>query len=315
MKIFINLPLSEGDKQFLSKNLAGHELYFAFGQPNDLIKKEFRLSEVAFGMVESDWITKDITTKWIQLNSVGFDHLLSLDWGTLAAKIRVTNVAGLFSVPVAETTIAGLLSLYRGINQLSLLKENCQWVGAPMRQELSLLSGKQCLIVGGGSIGQTIGKFLKAFNCHVSFYDRYLPTAKYQSLKAFDEALPESDILVFCIPETPETKNLLDEDRIARLKRTCIVINVGRGGVIDEPALIHALSGKSIGGAVLDVTWKEPIPKDHPLWDCPNTMLTQHTGGGTHDESLRKAKVFVENFALYIAGDTLNYTVDFNRGY
>jgi len=315
MKIFIRLNIEDNDKEYLKHALTGHDVFFAYDHPEATHQKEFSEADVAFGVIEPTWITPAINTKWIQLNSVGFDQFLSLDWRKLSENITVTNVAGLFSVPVAETTMAGILALKRGIDRLSIFKEHKKWLGSEFRPELGLVNGNRVVMAGGGSIGQTIRKILEGFGCSVRTFDKYQPGVEIDTIEGFEEALPEADLLIICLPDTPETKHLLNKARIDMLSSSSIVANVGRGGVVDEPSLVDALNNHSIGGAVLDVTWQEPLPEDHPLWMCPNTIITQHTGGGTCDEQRRKIDVFLGNFRRYAQNEPLQFIVDFSRGY
>ena len=121
--------------------------------------------------------------------------------------------------------------------------------------------------------------------------------------------------MISCLPETEETIGILDRSRLSKLKRDALFVNVGRGSVVDENVLVDLLTNKKIGGCVLDVSGQEPLPADHPLWECPNTILTQHTGGGDENEVTGKVKLFLKNLERFNDGKELNHIVNINKGY
>jgi phosphoglycerate dehydrogenase-like enzyme len=128
-----------------------------------------------------------------------------------------------------------------------------------------------------------------------------------------NEFLAEPDYLVCVLPDTPETTRLLDEDRLRRLRPGCVLLNVGRGNLIDEQALAAALPRGGLAGAVLDVFEREPLPADSPLWDAPGLVLTAHVAA--HSRPADIARIFRANYNRYRAGQTLDHLVDFGRGY
>ncbi len=127
--------------------------------------------------------------------------------------------------------------------------------------------------------------------------------------------MAKADVVISSVPEAKGTIGVFDRARLALFKSSALFINVGRGSVVDEEALADALHNHEIGGAMVDVTMKEPIPETHPLWNAPNTILTQHSGGGTSDEIDRKIEVFSANLAHYRSGEPLEGIVDFERGF
>ncbi len=135
------------------------------------------------------------------------------------------------------------------------------------------------------------------------------------AIEALDRAIASADVVVGAAPDTPETRDVFNRRRIGLIRPDAILVNVGRGSLVDEEALAVALHAGRIGGAVLDVTREEPLSPDHALWSCPNLILTQHTGGGTADEIDRKIEWFAENLARYRRGEPLRGVVDLSRGY
>ena len=265
-------------------------------------------AQIVFGDVPPAWLTQTPTLRWIQLGSVGFDSYTQLDWRSLREQITVTNLTGFFAEPVAESALAGILALYRGIDALVLLKQKEQWQKDALRARSQVLQGAKVLLVGYGTINRRIADLLVPFECEVT------ALASDSTTDELDTALPGADIVVCAAPETPSTRGLFDVNRLARMKKDALFINLGRGSIIHEEALIDWVTNGG-GGAVLDVTEKEPLPADHPFWTCPRIMLLQHTGGGSVDEIDRKIDVFKENLLRFRAGEPLANIVDWNRGY
>lgn len=265
--------------------------------------------EVIFGNPPAACLSEAKSLRWLQLESVGFGEYTGLDWAHLGKRLKVTNLAGFFSDPVAETALSGLLALARGIDRLAVLKDAGTWVGDPLRSELRLLRNARIVMIGFGAINRRLAELLRPFGCEIKVFrgDMRLPD--------LDHALPDADIVVCCVPDTPGTRGLFNAARLGLLPRHSVVANLGRGSLVNEDALANALKSGAIAGAVLDVTKDEPLPPDHPFWTCPNTLLTQHTGGGTADELDRKIDVFLDNLARYRAGQTLQGIVDFEKGY
>jgi len=265
--------------------------------------------EIAFGNPPPTWLSAAGSLRWVQLESVGFGEYTSLDWAELGTNLTLTNLAGFFADPVAETALAGLLALGRGIDRLTRLKDRTEWEGDPLRTRLRLLAGAHVVMVGFGAINQRLAELLGPFRCRITTIRRDTP------VPTLDAALREADVVVCTAPDTVETRNLFDTGRLALLPSHAIFANLGRGSIVDEAALAKALTTGTIAGAVLDVTRDEPLPSFHPLWRSPNTLLTQHSGGGTTDELDRKIDVFLDNLSRYRRGEPLQSTVDFVRGY
>lgn len=264
---------------------------------------------VVFGNPEPDVVASNRELRWLQLESVGFGEYTALDWSRQGELVQVTNLAGFFADPVAETALAGLLALGRGIDRLAVLQRHAEWVGDPLREDLRLLKGAGVLLFGYGAINRRLGELLSPFGCGITHF------ASDWTVEALDVALRQADIVVATAPDTPKTRGLFDQTRLARMKPSTIFCNFGRGSLVDEAALANALQSGHLGGAVIDVTEDEPLPASHPLWQSPNTIVTQHSAGGTADELDRKIDNFLTNLARYRAGEPLGGLVDFAKGY
>ena len=264
---------------------------------------------IVFGNPDPAVVAANPGLSWLQLESVGFGEYADLDWTRPNGTVQVTNLAGFFADPVAETALAGILALGRGIDRLAVLRGDAEWVGDPLREDLRLLKGASVLLFGFGAINRRLAELLTPFGCNLSHVD------SKSTADALDAALPEADIVVATAPDTPATRGLFETARIAHMKHGALFCNFGRGSLVDETALAEALESRHLGGAVIDVTQDEPLPADHPFWRCPNTIVTQHSAGGTTDELDRKIDVFLDNFARYRAGEPLIGLVDFTKGY
>ena len=265
--------------------------------------------EIALGNPPPEALTEAEALKWVQLESVGFGEYADLDWPTLGPRLTLTNLAGFFADPVAETALAGLLSFARGIDRLARLQSSRTWEGDPIRTRLRLLKGARVVMLGYGAINRRLAELLVPFGCEVTALDSSATPADLDAL------LPTAEILVATVPDTPATRGLLSAERLDLLPRHAVLANLGRGSLIDEAALADALANGRLAGAVLDVTRDEPLPPDHRFWTCPNILLTQHSGGGTADELHRKIDTFLANLARYRAGQSLQGVVDMTRGY
>jgi len=297
MDIFAALDLTDAQRARLASACAPDRLHVAgtdLGE--ETVADSFLASEVVFGNVPGGWLPRSAALRWVQLESVGFGEYRALDWATLGERVVMTNLAGFFADPVAETALAGILALGRGIDRLARLQSDRQWQGDPLRAELRTLAGASVVLFGRGSINRRLAELLRPFACTILTFGG---DWREETLNA---ALRDADLVVSAVPETDATLNLFDGARLSLLKPTALFVNVGRGSAVDEEALAARLMDGRLGGAVLDVTRDEPLPAAHPLWACPNTILSQHPGGGTEDEIDRKIGHFAENLARYRAG-------------
>jgi len=265
--------------------------------------------DIAFGNPEPEEIVAAGSIRWVQLESVGFGEYIDLDWSTLNKRLKLTNLAGFFADPVAESALAGILALGRGVNRLVALQAAAEWAGDPIRADLRLLKGAHVVMLGYGAINRRLAEMLQPFGCMIT------PVGSDATPDELDTVLPTADVFVSAVPDTPATRNLMNAARLDLLPAKAVFVNLGRGSLVDESALVDALQQGWIAGAVLDVTIDEPLPRNHPFWSCPNIILTQHSGGGTADELDRKIDVFAENFTRYRRGEALLGVVDLNRGY
>jgi phosphoglycerate dehydrogenase-like enzyme len=259
--------------------------------------------------------------KWIHSTSAGVGQLAYPE--LCASQVIVTNASGVFSVPMAEHTIGLLLALAR--NLPDTVRQQDQKIWSQQRlwdkpQNLTELNGATLLIVGFGSIGREIAKRASALEMKVIGVTRTGQgdrafAQKIVSVETLDEVLPLADYVVVATPETSDTRNIFDDKRFAKMKRGARLINLGRGSVLDEAALVRAMESGQLGGAALDVTDTEPLPAESPLWTAPNLLLTPHTSAISNRLWQRETDLIVELLERWFAGRELFNLVDLSKGY
>lgn len=254
--------------------------------------------------------------KWIQLTSAGADRLLNS--GFIEGGVTVTTVSGLHATPIGEFILTVMLMWAKGAPQTLRAQLRHEWTRFAPRE----LYGKTVGIVGMGHIGAEAARLAKAFGCHVVATRR--SAASDGGHEAADVMLPptelhrlldESDFVAVCVPLTQETRGMIGEAELRAMKQSGFIINIARGPVIVEEALIRALREGWVAGAALDVFDQEPLPSDHPFWDMENVILTPHISGGTEIYNERAVAIFAANLRRYLDGAPLQNVVDVARGY
>ena len=293
MNIYIACELNNLEKKIIKNNLKKYNLYFSNLRFKKIADNNFLKCEIVFGNIPPDWVKQSSKIRWLQLESTGFAEYSEVKKNFLNKDVIITNLKSFFAHQVAQTVMAGIFSFYRGLDIFTLLKKEKKWIGDPIRAKLEILNDKDILFFGKGSINQEIAKYIKLFNCKYSFID------SNSNKSFFTKKLKKAEIVICALPGTTKTKMLFNEKMINSLSKKTILVNVGRGNLINEKHLIKKLKNNDIKGAILDVTAEEPLRKNNPLWSCPNLILTQHTGGGYKDEIMDKVKFFLDNFQRY----------------
>jgi D-2-hydroxyacid dehydrogenase (NADP+) len=264
---------------------------------------------VASGTWNNDLIPFAPRLKFIQSVSAGTDNF---DRAALQAHgVRLASAAGVNARAVAEHAMAMLLALTRQLHQGRDNQAKKFWRGMngdiPTRE--NEIGGKTMLIVGLGRIGSGIARRAKAFDVHVVAVRRDPQAGHEGADEVYATAeilkhLPRADVIVLACPLTPETENLISSAAFDVMKRTAILINVARGRVVDEAALLTALQASRIGAAGLDVTTVEPLPDTSPLWTMPNVLITPHTAGETQAYEERVIDLLLENLDRLWRGES-----------
>ena len=310
MNIFLCLSLTDVQRARLGQALPDDDIsYFPDPEEGAGARDAFTASEVVFGNPPAHWLNDDRLPSWIQLESVGFGEYLGVGQAAHPQFPRVTNLAGFFTEPVAQSILAGVLAHYRGLDRLQALQHTGKWVGEELRPQLRLLANAEVVMIGKGHINNRVAQLLSPFGCLITQFGRDFVEAD------LDSALRNSDVVICCAPHTPESQGLFDSPRFALLKPQALFLNFGRGSLIDEDALADALASGRLSGAVIDVTADEPLPPGHRFWTTPHLTLTQHTAGGFGNEVDGKIDLFLTNLAHYRGNEPLRNLVDFTRGY
>jgi phosphoglycerate dehydrogenase-like enzyme len=259
--------------------------------------------------------------KWVHSTAAGVAHLLYPEMRS--ANIALTNASGVHADSMAEHVIAMMIALARdfpGAMRAQLRRQWAQqeiWDGPARPRELA---GSVALLVGFGAVGRAVAERLKAFAVTVWAVTRSGSADPALAARVFrssqlDAALPGSDFVVLAAPETPETHHLVGKRQLALMKPSAFLINVARGSLVDEAALIPALQKRAIAGAGLDVTEQEPLPPSSPLWALENVLLTPHLSGASPHLWEREAELLLDNLERWFAGRPLRNRVDIERGY
>ena len=218
-------------------------------------------------------------------------------------RVLITRAGGVHVVPLAEFAMFGILSFTKGLPRLLADKAARRWDHYPVAE----LADATVLIVGLGAIGTEVARLAKAFGMRVIAVTRTGRTSspdvdEARPSRFLGDLLPVAHAVVLTLPLTEETKGMIDAGAIARMRVGAVLVDVGRGGVVDESALVDALSQGHLAGAALDVFATEPLPSDSPLWDLPNVLLSPHTAGLSVHENERIVELFAENLRRYLAG-------------
>jgi len=291
--------------------------------PNyDRLAEELPDSDIFVGYsLRAEQLKAGKKLKWIHSTAAGVAQLMYPELRD--SGIMVTNPSGIFSVPMAEHTMGLLLALARNFPDSVRAQDRARWAQQEIwdnPQHLSELNGKVLLIAGYGSIGREVAKRAKAFEMRVWGVTRSGEGDRIHAEKIFAasqlaEVLPGADYVLICAPETAETKHLIGAAEIARMKRGARLINVGRGSLLEEAALVQALESGALGGAALDVAQTEPLPPESPLWKAPNLFITPHTSGVSDRLWDRQAAILIDLLERWFDGRELFNRVDFARGY
>jgi phosphoglycerate dehydrogenase-like enzyme len=249
--------------------------------------------------------------KWLNSIYAGLDFLpmeVLIERGIL-----VTNGAGINAITIAEYVVMGMLTIAKGYREVVRAQERREWLrDSPGKRELA---GSKALLLGYGAIGRLIRPRLEAFEVEVTVVRR----SGGEGTLGPDEwraRLGEFDWVILALPATPETEGMIGASELAAMKSDAVIINIARGSVIDQPALVEALAEGRIGGAFLDVTTPEPLPAEHPLWSLPNAHITMHLSGRAQDKMfVRSAERFLENLDKYLRGEQPEPLFDPRRGY
>lgn len=288
--------------------------------PEDIarIKRQLAEADILFGhnTVPGEFLDAAPRLKWFQVINAGVERLAAE--GALSRGFAVTNASGLAAVPIAEWVMCMLLMLVKDIHRHVRAQAERKWDWGFTGD----LTGQTLGIVGMGAIGRETARLAAAFRMRVLATRRTIEGAMKDDYceevlpySQLDRLLTESDYLVLCVPLTPETRHMIGAAELAKMKPTSAILNIARGSVIDQEALIRALKEGTIAAAALDVTDPEPLPPESELWGLANVIITPHISGAVKGYGHRAAEIFLANLERWVKGEQLQQLVSAKRGY
>lgn len=267
------------------------EVLFTWGFPPDLLPLARRL-------------------RWVQVMGAGVDGFLDAPF---PPRVVLTRAEGVFGPWMAEYTLGWLLWTTQRMEAFRTAQRAHRWEPVPP----TLLHGKTLALLGLGSIGRAILRVARPFGMRVIGMNRSgrpVPgVERVYRRPALRELLGEADYVVLVLPLTPETRGLIGEAELRAMRAEAWLVNIGRGALVQDDALVRALQERWVAGAILDVFAEEPLPSDHPYWSLPNVVVTPHISGPSDPAQI--APLFNENLRRFLAGRPLRGRVDRDRGY
>lgn len=308
--------LSEEDKRRIESLAPDYCLLVT--KDEAIIREAWDEIEIAAADVGIERLLEMPNLRWYQQWGAGADWVMEhpeaedKDW-------VVTNASGVHAIPISEHIFALMLALARRIPEAVKAQGRHAWTRGGGLPPVSELAGKTLLLIGVGAIGERTASIAAAMDMHVIGVRRDPDkpaegVARMVGPEQLDAVLPEADFVVLTVPLTSETQHMIGRRQLALMKPNATIYNIGRGGTIDQDALIEALESGQIGGAGLDVTDPEPLPADSRLWDAPNVLITGHYSGSTPAYAERALGIFIDNLERYIQGQPLRNELDLSLG-
>ena len=312
MKVLVVVPTNEKHRAWLEAAAPDAEFIYK----ENPTREDVAQAEVILGNAAPSMISPEDKLQWLQTNSAGVDGYLD---GCLPENAVLTNATGAYGLAISEYMLAVWLELMKKLHTYRDVQHTGEW------KDLGPVTSaweSTVLVLGLGDIGGEFAKRAKALGAYVigvrrkgtdkpDYVDELILTEK------LDEYLPKADCVAITLPGTKETKGMFGAERLAKMKDGAILLNVGRGMIVDSDALVDALESGKLSGAGLDVTDPEPLPADHLLWKQENAVITPHVSGGFHLEEThnRIIRIMAENLRTFCAGKPLKNVVDFETGY
>lgn len=327
-RALVTIPTGERHRNLLQQAAPGWEFRFRGtdtlvcapqealpGQP--VTQEDVDWAQVILGNVPAAMLHGSPVLEWLQTNSAGVEPYIQP--GVLAGDTLLTNATGAYGLAIAEHMLGMLLELFKKLE----LYRDAQKSGAWQSQgAVKAVYGSTVLVLGMGDIGGEFAARCKALGAKVIGVRRSpRPCPEYADevhlLEDLDSLLPQADVVAVTLPGTDATRGLMSRERLAKMKEGAVLLNVGRGFIVDTEALCDALERGHLSGAGVDVTDPEPLPPTHRLWNIPTAVVTPHISGFYHlrETHERIVGIFLENLRHFQAGEPLRNLVDFATGY
>lgn len=327
-RALVTIPTGERHRNLLQQAAPGWEFRFRGtdtlvcapqealpGQP--VTQEDVDWAQAILGNVPAAMLHGSPALEWLQTNSAGVEAYIQP--GVLAGDTLLTNATGAYGLAIAEHMLGMLLELFKKLE----LYRDAQKSGAWQSQgAVKAVYGSTVLVLGMGDIGGEFAARCKALGAKVIGVRRSpRPCPEYADevhlLEDLDSLLPQADVVAITLPGTDATRGLMSRERLAKMKEGAVLLNVGRGFIVDTEALCDALERGHLSGAGVDVTDPEPLPPTHRLWNIPTAVVTPHISGFYHlrETHERIVGIFLENLRHFQAGEPLRNLVDFATGY
>lgn len=311
--VLVVLPAEERHKEKLERAGAGCRFIYSEAPDDDMIAA----ADVIIGNVDAEKIKASERLAFMQLNSAGADAYIKP--GVLSSRTVLANATGAYGKAVAEHTFAVMLMLQKKLHLYRDAQNRSAWVDEGM---VTSISDATVLVVGLGDIGLHFARMAKALGARVIGVRRQESRCpegidEICTVERLDEALPRADVVASFLPGTAATNHLYTAKRFELMKDTALFLNSGRGSAVAPEVLYGALTGGQIAAAGIDVTEPEPLPKESPLWQLPNLVITPHISGSYHlaETFERIVDIAAYNLAAHLSGGALKNVVDLKTGY
>lgn len=317
LRIFVDMALTPDALKLLREATAGHELVFPLKPASSVLHKgesdvQVRVADVAFGQPDPKGIAGAAKLKWVHISSSGVTRYDNAEFRALVAgrKIAVSNSAGVFQESCAMHALSFMVAQSRELPAaLKSRAENGSAEWNALRGSCVPLGGQTVLIAGFGTIGRRLAELLEPFGMEIIAYrrksrgDEGVPVITDRELA--ETLSNRADHVVDILPDSAETRHFFNGSRFAMMKPGAVFYNIGRGGTVDQDALLKVLRSRHLKAAWLDVTEPEPLPEEHPLRKEPNCFITPHTAGGHFEETKSLVRHFLANLKRFEHGDVL----------
>ncbi len=311
MRVLSCITSTEEDNRRISETVPEYEYIFDENPTQEMMES----ADIILGCPNPKMLPSCTNLKWLQTVSAGVDAYIK----SLPKDVMLTNVTGGYGLAIAEHMLGMYLSLIKKLGGYHDLQREHKWGDLG---EVTSVWGSTVLVVGMGDIGTEFAKLCKAMGAYVIGVRRTdLRPSEYADEihlnSELDELLGRADCVAVSLPGTKETANMFTKDRFAKMKKSAVFLNVGRGTIVDQDALVEALNNGEIFGAGLDVMTPEPLPSDNALWSAENVIITPHVSGGFHlnETKNRILNIVTQNLKRYHDGEELKNIIDFDTGY
>ena len=313
MKIVIYDPVGFDESQIASiRSAAGANDVVVSSK--EQLATELEQAEIFFGFHPPEVFQHAPHLRWIQVTSAGLDQILVPE--LVKRDLLISNASGVYAPQVAEQAWCLTLAIAGRVPHYWEEQQQHNWQAVDRID----LDGSTVGVIGLGGIGRRYSRVAAAFGMRVLAVDLHQPpkpdsVAALWSIDEIDQLLEQSDFVLVSCPYTSETHHLINADRFSHMKSNAVLINIARGSIVDEQALVEALQSGSIAAAGIDVCEQEPLPPESNLWEVPNLVISPHCAGLSPQRMQQMADFFIENLGRYVAGQPLMNLVDQQLGY